>query len=106
MTTQNTQIKDSYRLKHPRDVVWEKLNDPDILAACIKGCSFVDRTDTQNFKAVIRAQLGEFKKDFSIDLEVDDANAPAQYTLSSVVSAGLLGKAGGCGRCTAKSLEC
>ena len=44
---------------------------------------------------MIRAHLGEIKKDFSVDLYVDDVLAPAEYSLSSVVSAGLLGKVKG-----------
>jgi carbon monoxide dehydrogenase subunit G len=44
---------------------------------------------------VIRAHIGDIKKDFNINLGVDDQHAPAQYTLGTVVSAGLLGKAQG-----------
>lgn len=88
-------IEDSYILHHSRDYVWEKLNDPGVLAACIKGCEYVDRTSPVKFKAVIRAHIGEIKKDFSVDLNVDDQHAPAKYTLGSVVSAGLLGKVTG-----------
>lgn len=93
MAENQIQIEDSYTLDHPRDEIWEKLNDPEILAACIKGCAFVTRESAQKFKAVIRAQFGELQKDFSIDLDVEDSCAPAQYALSSQVSAGLLGKA-------------
>jgi len=89
------QIEDRYSLNYSRDYVWEKLNDPKILAACIKGCAYVDRESPTKFKAVIRAQLGEMHKDFSVDLDVDDRHAPASYVLGSVVSAGLFGKVKG-----------
>ena len=88
-------IKDSYSLNYGRDFIWAQLNDPDILAACIRGCAYVERETAQNFKAVIRASLGGLKKDFDIHLAVDDRNAPEQYRLSTIVSAGLMGKATG-----------
>jgi carbon monoxide dehydrogenase subunit G len=93
MANNEIHIEDSYTLDHPRDEIWAKLNDPEVLAACIKGCTFVTRESAQKFKAVVRAQLGDIKKDFSIDLDVEDSGAPAQYELSSQVSAGLMGKA-------------
>jgi carbon monoxide dehydrogenase subunit G len=93
MQKNTIQIEDRYTINHSRDFAWEKLNNPDILASCIKGCAFVERISPTQFKAVIRAHIGDIKKDFSINLDVDDQYAPAQYTLGSVVSAGLLGKA-------------
>lgn len=95
MTNTSIRVEDHYSLDYSPEVVWEKLNDPKILAACIKGCTYVDRESPQKFKAVIRAHIGEIKKDFSVDLDVDDTHAPARYTLGSVVSAGLFGKVKG-----------
>ncbi len=88
-------IEDRYHLAHPRDLIWEKLNDPEILAACIRGCVKVERNADKQFKAVIRAHVGELKKDFNIVLDVEDDQAPAAYCLSSDVSAGILGKVKG-----------
>ena len=85
------QFEDRYLLNYSRDLIWEKLNDPDILAACIKGCAYVERESPTSFKAVIRAHIGEIKKDFGVNLTVDAEKAPAQYTLSSTIGAGILG---------------
>jgi carbon monoxide dehydrogenase subunit G len=95
MLKKSIQIEDRYTINHSRDYVWEKLNDPDMLASCIKGCAFVERTSPVEFKAVIRAHIGDIKKYFNINLYVDVQHAPAQYTLGTVVSAGLLGNAQG-----------
>ncbi len=95
MENKTIRIEDSYTLHYPRETVWQKLNDPTILAACIKGCAYVERESSKKFKAVIRAHLGKIKKDFNVDLDVDDSFAPAEYTLSTVVSAGLLGNVKG-----------
>ena len=88
-------IEDEYSLPYSREHIWSKLNDPEVLAACIKGCVGVERVSAKQFKAVIRAHIGEIKKDFEIVLNVQDDQAPAAYCLSSDVSAGLLGKVNG-----------
>lgn len=91
MAKNDIKIEDCYILDHSREVVWEKLNDPEILVECIKGCTHVERESPKNFKATIRAQIGEIKKDFKINLDVDDQKAPAQYALSTQAGAGMFG---------------
>lgn len=95
MASNTVTIEDRYHLAYPRALIWEKLNDPKILAACIRGCVRVERSAHDKFKAVIRAQLGDIKKDFKIDLTVQADEAPAAYCLSSDVSAGILGRVNG-----------
>ena len=95
MSDTSIRIEYRYVLNYPRDHIWAKLNDPDILAQCIRGCAYVSRESPTRFRAVIRARVGEMKKDFSVDLDVDDTRAPAQYSLSSVVGAGLFGRVKG-----------
>lgn len=95
MVENKIQISQSHILDLPQDIIWEKLNDPKILAACIRGCQRVEKISEDRFKAIIRASIGKIKKDFSLDLYVDAAGAPSGYILSSDVSAGMLGKAQG-----------
>ena len=95
MTKSAVTVEDQYALPYSREYIWEKLNDPVVLAACIKGCVRVERVSPKQFKAVIRAHVGEIKKDFNIVLNVQDDQAPAAYCLSSDVSAGLFGKVNG-----------
>ena len=91
MSGTGIQVEDNYTLEYARDLVWEKLNDPEVLATCIRGCTFVERETPHNFRAVIQAHVGEVRKDFHIDLVVDDTHAPADYVLSTQMSAGLFG---------------
>lgn len=95
MTKSAVTIKDQYSLPYAREHIWAKLNDPAVLAVCIKGCVRVERVSLKQFKATIRAHIGEIKKDFNIVLNVQDDHAPAAYCLNSDVSAGLLGKVNG-----------
>mgnify|MGYP001557234979 CR=1 FL=1 len=95
MSDTSIRIEYRYTLDYPRDHIWEKLNDPEILASCIRGCTHVSRENPTRFRAVIRAHVGEIKNYFIVDLDVDDTHAPDNYRLSSVVSAGFFGKVWG-----------
>ncbi len=95
MSGTGIRVADSYTLEYARELVWQQLNDPVMLAACIRGCAFVERDSPQDFRAVIQARVGEIHKDFYVDLVVDDARAPSAYTLSTQMSAGPLGLVNG-----------
>ena len=95
MVDTGIRLVDSYTLEYARERVWEQLNDPGVLAACIRGCAYVERDSQHDFRAVIRARVGEIHKDFHVDLVVDDTHAPAAYTLSTQMGAGLLGSVSG-----------
>jgi len=105
MSSSVVTIEDRYHLGHNREWVWQKLNDPDVLAACIRGCVLVERSTPRNFNAVIRAHVGEIKKDFTVVLEVEDDQAPAAYCLRSDISAGILGKVRGSADVTLKVVD-
>ena len=40
-----------YQLAVPRETVWEKLNDPVTLKACIPGCEQLDKLSDTEFQA-------------------------------------------------------
>lgn len=95
MSDRSIQVKDYYALGYARELVWERLNDPLVLADCIRGCSYVERSTRHDFTAVIQARIGEIHRDFHVDLVVDDIGAPAKYTLSTEISAGVFGRVSG-----------
>src|SRR5271156_5178496 len=41
-----------YQLPAPQQTVWEKLNDPAVLKACIPGCESLEKTSDTGFQAV------------------------------------------------------
>ena len=42
-----------FQLSAPREFVWEKLNDPDVLKACIPGCEELEKLPESKKKALI-----------------------------------------------------
>ena len=82
-------------LAYSRDLVWNGLNEPALLASCIRGCRYAERESAHRFRAVIQARIAEFRKDFHVDLVVDDSFAPGSYTLTTQMGAGFLGTVSG-----------
>ena len=44
-----------------KDVVWAKLNDPEVLKACIPGCEQLTMDDETHLSAVVKVKLGPVK---------------------------------------------
>ena len=46
------------QLAASRDVVWVKLNDPEVLKICIPGCEELNKTSDTEFQAVATTKIG------------------------------------------------
>lgn len=75
----------------PQDKVWQGLNDPEVLKACIAGCESIDRVSDNEYKVVIVAAVGPVKAKFSGKLVLSDLNPPNSYSLSFEGSGGAAG---------------
>ena len=53
------------RIAAPRAQVWQALNDPEILKACIPGCESIELTSPTEMQARITLRLGPIKASFS-----------------------------------------
>jgi carbon monoxide dehydrogenase subunit G len=65
-----------------REVVWAKLNDPEILKACIPGCEELEKTDEQNFRAVAKMKVGPVSARFRGKVTLSDLDPPNGYKIS------------------------
>ena len=55
-------MKGEVQLAAPREAVWAKLNDPEVLKTCIPGCEELERTEDNGFRAVAKMKVGEFER--------------------------------------------
>ncbi|MDJ1158400.1 carbon monoxide dehydrogenase subunit G [Chelatococcus sp. SYSU_G07232] len=78
-----------------RATVWEKLNDPDVLKACIPGCQELEKTSDTGFRAVVKAKVGPVKATFRGKVELSDIDAPNGYTIAGEGEGGVAGFAKG-----------
>ena len=84
-----------YELAAPPQIVWEKLNDPAMLKACIPGCEQLDKTSDTEFQAVATVKIGPVKAKFKGKVTLSDLDPPNGYKISGQGDGGVAGFAKG-----------
>jgi hypothetical protein len=83
------------QLPAARQVVWEKLNDADVLKACIPGCEELNKTSDTSFEAVATTKIGPVKARFKGTVQLTDLDPPNGYKISGEGNGGVAGFAKG-----------
>lgn len=76
------ELSNERHLPLPRATVWEALNDPAVLQACIPGCESFDRVDDNTYDATVTAKVGPVKARFNGRVTLTDLDPPASYSMS------------------------
>jgi carbon monoxide dehydrogenase subunit G len=82
-------------LAAPRETVWARLNDPEVLKACIPGCETLEVTGENEFLAVATNKIGPVKARFKGKVKLSDLDPPKSYRLSGEGDGGIAGFAKG-----------
>lgn len=85
------ELTQSRTIPLPRQKVWEALNDPEVLKACIAGCETLDRISEVEYSLMIIAAIGPVKAKFRGKLLLADIDPPKSYTLSFDGQGGVAG---------------
>ncbi|MCZ6641146.1 MAG: carbon monoxide dehydrogenase subunit G [Gammaproteobacteria bacterium] len=80
-----------YRINAGRDVVWQSLNDADVLAKCIDGCQSMTRVSDTQFDTTVKAKIGPVSAMFKAELKLTDVNQPASYSINVNAKGGVAG---------------
>ena len=83
------------RITAPRHIVWDALNDVDVLKASIPGCDALDKTSDTTMTAKAGIKLGPISAKFSGNVTLSDIDAPNSYTISGEGQGGVAGFAKG-----------
>ena len=75
-------LSGSYKLNVKKEVVWQALNDPNILKKCIPGCQTFIKESDNVFKASAINQIGPVNATFSGKITVSNIQKNKSYTLS------------------------
>ena len=84
-----------YELPVPREVVWEKLNDPETLKAAIPGSEELQKLSDTEFQAVVVTKIGPVKAKFKGKVRLSDLDPPNGYRISGEGDGGIAGFAKG-----------
>jgi carbon monoxide dehydrogenase subunit G len=71
--------------------VWEALNDPEVLKACIPGCQSIDKLSESEYAVAMMAAVGPVKARFNGKLRLSNLNPPNSYSLGFDGSGGAAG---------------
>src|ERR1043166_3085698 len=83
------------QLPAPRDVVWQKLNDPEALKATIPGCESLEKLSDTSFQAVAVTKIGPVKARWKGKVTLTDLDPPNGYRIVGEGEGGVAGFAKG-----------
>ena len=70
----------SYKLNVKKEIVWQALNDPDILKQCIPGCESFEKESDTVFNAVATNQIGPMNATFAGTVNLSNIKKNESYT--------------------------
>ncbi len=83
------------QLSASRETVWKKLNDPEVLKACIPGCEELEQTEEGGFRAVAKMKVGPVSARFKGRVTLSDLDPPKGYKITGEGEGGVAGFAKG-----------
>lgn len=89
------EMKGEQRILASRQVVWEALNDPEILKACIPGCEELIKLSDTDMTAVAVIKVGPVRAKFQGAVTLSDLDPPNGYRISGEGQGGIAGFAKG-----------
>ena len=88
-------ISGEQHIDAPRARVWEALNDPLVLKACILGCEELDKISDTEMKSVVQAKFGPVKAKFKANITLEDIDIENSCKLVGNGQGGMAGFANG-----------
>ena len=83
------------RIPAPREIVWQALNDPEVLKASIPGCESLEKLSDTAMKAIAAVRIGPISARFNGTVQLTDIDAPNGYTINGEGQGGVAGFAKG-----------
>ena len=83
------------RIPAPRQIVWEALNDPEVLKASIPGCESLEKLADDQMKATAAIKVGPISARFTGKVQLTDIDPPNGYRISGEGQGGVAGFAKG-----------
>jgi carbon monoxide dehydrogenase subunit G len=84
-----------YVIPAPPETVWDAIQNPDILKACIPGCESLEKTADNAFEARATLKIGPVKATFKGKVTLDEMEPPRRCVLRGEGQGGVAGFAKG-----------
>ncbi len=89
------ELNGEYLVPAPRELVWEMLNDSQVLGECIPGCEEISQSGPDEFSAKVVLKIGPVKAKFSGAVTLSDKVHPESYRIAGEGKGGIAGFAKG-----------
>ncbi|MBP0482891.1 CoxG family protein [Sagittula salina] len=89
------QMSDSRTIAAPQEAVWAALLDPEVLKACVPGCTEMSGSADEGFEATVVQKVGPVKATFKGQVTMSEMDPPNALTLSGEGKGGAAGFAKG-----------
>jgi uncharacterized protein len=66
----------------PQKAVWDALNDPEMLKACVPGCESIEPAGDNEYQVLMVARVGPVSAKFKGRLTLSDIKPPDSYSIS------------------------
>ncbi len=71
--------------------VWDALNDPAVLKACVPGCESIDKLTDNEYQVLMVARVGPVSAKFKGKLSISDQKPPDSYAIAFDGQGGVAG---------------
>lgn len=75
-------LEGTYTFEAPRDIVWEALLDPDVLAKALPGTEKLEKVGENDYKGAIKIKVGPIQGQFQGTVVLSDLTPPKTYKMS------------------------
>ena len=79
----------------PQQAVWNGLNDPEVLKACVPGCESITPSGDNEYQVLMVARVGPVSAKFKGKLTLSDVQPPSSYSIAFEGQGGAAGFAKG-----------
>jgi carbon monoxide dehydrogenase subunit G len=81
-------IEGQYTIAAPQQTVWDRLNDPEVLAKSLPGVDKLESTGPDSYKAKIKYKMGPVSGTFDGTVELSEKNPPNSMRLKTSARGG------------------
>ena len=74
-------ISGSYDFDAPQQIVWESLQDPNVLATVLPGCEKLEQVGENQYKGKLKIKIGPVQGKYTGKVTLEDINAPDSYVM-------------------------
>jgi carbon monoxide dehydrogenase subunit G len=78
---QIVKLEGTYTFEAPREVVWQALLDPNVLAKVMPGCEQLEQIGENEYKGMLKIRVGPVQGQFEGLVNLSDINAPEGYRM-------------------------